>query len=466
MDALLLARMQFAFTIGFHWIFPSLTVGFSWLNVYFMTKYVRNPTEENEKTVRFWLRLFTITFAVGVATGLTMALQFGTNWANYSKTVGNIIGPALAAEVILAFFLESTFLAVLLFGWKMVSKRVLWISTFLVAFGTILSAFWIIVVDSWMQTPSGYTQDANGNYIITNFVEVVFNPSTILRFGHAVTASFLVASFFVFGISAYYHLRNKHEYLVRFSLKPAITVIFFGSILLLILGHLQAGVVADTQPTKFAVYELIKNSSSSEQFPALAIIDPFDGSVLFILYVPFLTLGDLMFQGSNHFYQGMSSFAASALPPISITVYTFHIMILLGMIFIAFGIVGMFLMYKDRIYQNKSYNKLFLLLSIFFIPLPFIASELGWAAAEIGRQPWAVYGLLTTEQSISVNVPELQLLLSLVGFIIIYSMLFLLWILLLLKTIHLGPDPEVHVITTPTSKKGPSSNTTGVSEAD
>lgn len=443
MDALLLARMQFAFTIAFHWLFPSLTVGFSWLNVWFMTKYVRSGSEEDAKVVRFWLKLFTITFAVGVATGLTMALQFGTNWANYSATIGDVVGPALAAEVILSFFLESTFLGVLLFGWNKVSKRVLWISTFLVALGTIISAFWIITVDSWMQTPAGYQIKPNGQIILNNFVAAVFNPSNGIRFLHTVTASFVVAAFFIFGISAYYHLRNKNEYLVKYSLKTAISVIFVGSILLLIFGHIAAGIVANTQPEKFAVYELIQNTSSNEAFPALAIIDPFDGSILFILYVPFFNLGELMLQGANHTYAGMSSFSPSMLPPVSITVYTFHIMILLGLYFIAFGIIGAFLMYKGRIYKDTWYNKLFFFIAIVSIPLPFIATELGWAAAEIGRQPWVVYGLLKTSQAISVNVPELQLLLSIVGFMMLYSLLFLLWILMLLKTIKNGPD-DVH----------------------
>ena len=447
MDAVLLARSQFAFTIAFHWLFPALTVGFSWLNVWFMTKYIRSGSEEDAKSARFWIRLFTITFAVGVATGLTMALQFGTNWAGYSATIGDVIGPALAAEVILSFFLESTFLGVILFGWNVVSKRVLWFSSLMIAIGTLISAFWIIVVDSWMQTPTGFKEifDANGHLIkieLVDFGAAVFNPSTALRFLHTVTASFVVSAFFVFGVSAYYHLRNQNEYLVKFTFKTAITVIMVGSILLLIFGHLQASIVADQQPAKFAVYELIQKGSTSESFPALAIIDPFDGSILFTLYVPFFTLGDLMLQGTNHYYPGIANFSSDLLPPIPITVYTFHIMIALGLFFIAFGLVGAFLMYKGRIYQNKSYNKLFLVLSIFSIPLPFIATELGWTAAEVGRQPWIVYGLLKTSDAISLSLPEIKLLFSVVGFMIIYGLLFIFWIMLLVKTILKGPSPD------------------------
>ena len=290
-----------------------------------------------------------------------------------------------------------------------------------------------------MQTPTGYTIDTDGTIRLVDFGAAVFNPSTALRFSHTVTSSFVVAAFFIFGISAYYHLRHQNEDLVKFSFKPAMTVILVGAILLLLFGHAQAAVVADHQPVKFAVYELIKNTSTTERFPMLAIIDPFDGTTLFAIYVPFFTLGELMLQGKNRQYLGLNDIPKASLPPVAITVYTFHIMILLGLIFIAFGIIGAFLMFRGRIYEDKLYNKIFLILSVFAIPLPFIATQLGWFAAEVGRQPWIVYGLLKTEDAISVSVPDLQLLLSLVGFMMIYGLLFLLWITLLVKTIYKGP---------------------------
>ena len=296
-----------------------------------------------------------------------------------------------------------------------------------------------------MQTPAGFKliTDSNDKIIkveLVDFMAAVFNPSTTLRFFHTVIASFVVSAFFVFGISAYYHLRHQNEHLVKFSFKTAMTIIVIGSIGLLVFGHLQAAVVADYQPEKFAVYELITNTSATEPFPALAIIDPFDGSILFALYVPFFTLGELMFQGKDRVYTGLNDISPALLPPISITVYTFHIMIALGLFFIAFGIIGALLLYKGRIYEKKLYNKLFLIVGVLAIPLPFIATQLGWMAAEIGRQPWIVYGLLKTEDAISVSVPDLQLLLSLVGFVLIYSLLFLLWIMLLVKTILKGPN--------------------------
>jgi cytochrome d ubiquinol oxidase subunit I len=443
MDALILARIQFAFTIAFHFIFPSLTVGLSWYIVWFMTKYSKSGSKEDEYASRFWIKLFSITFAVGVATGITMALQFGTNWASYAKIVGEVIGAPLAAEVIMAFFMESTFLAILIFGWNIVSKRILWISSLLVAIGTTLSAFWIIVVNSWMQTPAGFNLvlDSEGKLLkveLVDFFAAVFNPSTIVRFLHTVTASLLVASFFVFGITSYYRLKKTNENLIKFSYKAAMILILVTSVGLLLIGHMQASVVAETQPEKFATYELVHITNTDQKFPMVAIIDPFTGDTIFRIDLPFFSLADYMLMG-NKVFQGLDSFTQDELPPFVITVYSFHFMILLGLFFIVFGLIGIFLVYKNKIEEDRKYNNIFSMISIVSIPLPFIALQLGWMAAEVGRQPWIVYGILKTSESISVSVPEWQILFSLIMFVSIYFILFILWITLLIKTILTGP---------------------------
>lgn len=446
MDAIFLARAQFAFTVAFHFLFPALSIGLSWYVFYFMTKYFKSGNEEDAKVTKFWLKIFTITFAVGVGTGITMALQFGTNWATYTYLVGDIIGAPLAAEVILAFFLESTFLAVLIFGWSKVSRRTLWISSFLVAFGTTLSAFWILVVNSWMQTPAGYyaSYDSNGNLIgvqLADFMAAVFNPSTVVRLLHTVTASIVVASFFIFGVSSYYKLRNKHEYLVKNSFRTVMIIILISSVALMFFGHLQASVVAENQPEKFATYELVfvTAPAQDQKFPMVAILNPFNGDILFRIDMPFFSLSDYMLMGSTS-YRGLDSFIPDQLPPFVLTVYSFHFMILLGLLFIAFGFIGTVLFYKNRIYEDKIYNKLFLALGVIAIPFPFIAVQLGWMAAEVGRQPWIVYGLLKTSDAISVSVPEWQILMSLILFVSIYVILFILWVTLLVKTILKGPE--------------------------
>ncbi|MHA2495421.1 MAG: cytochrome ubiquinol oxidase subunit I, partial [Candidatus Hodarchaeales archaeon] len=274
MDAELLARLQFALTIGFHFIFPSITIGLAWLNVWFMTRYHRSGDPNDRALARFWIKLFTLTFAVGVATGLVMALQFGTNWASYAVAVGDIFGAPLAAEAILAFFLESTFLAVLVAGWDRVSKRTMWFSSLMVAFGATLSGFWIIAANSWMQTPRGYRKVPAGaesanleKVVLTDFWAAVFNPTTIPRFLHTINGALLTGSFFVIGISAFYLLRKQHREFAKKSIKAALILAFITSLLQPGFGHYQAGQVAEYQPEKWATMELIDESGKGAKMP-------------------------------------------------------------------------------------------------------------------------------------------------------------------------------------------------------
>ena len=443
LDAVLLARMQFAITIAFHFIFPSLTMGLSWFVVYFMTKYIRSGNPMDRSIARFWIKLFTISFAVGVGTGIAMALQFGTNWASYARIVGDIFGTPLVAEAILAFFLESSFLGILIFGWDRVSIRILWLSSLLVAIGTILSAFWILVANSWMQTPAGYTLifDSSGNIVkaeLTDFWAAVFNPSFGYTFLHTYIGSLLVAAFFIFGISAWYHLHNQYPELVKSSFNIAIIIIVLASFSMLIIGHLQSIEVANTQPAKFAVFELIQTTGNTETLPILVILNPFTGAVLLRIHLPFVSLGTFFLVGSNHVFPGMDSFSPDLLPPTVLTMYPLHIMILLGGYFIVFGLVAVFLLRKNKIYRNTRFNKYFLRIAVLSIPLPFIAMELGWMAAEIGRQPWAVYGILKTSDAVSVSVPGLYILISLIVFCIMYLLLFVAWVSLLIHVVQRG----------------------------
>ena len=453
MDPVFLARFQFAFTIAFHWLFPSLTVGLSWYLVYFMIKYAKSGSDEDSASVRFWLKLFTISFAIGVVSGLVMAVEFGTNWANFSFLVGEVVGIPLVIEVLIAFFLESTFLGILLYGWGKVSNRLLVFSSIMVALGTTLSAFWILVVNSWMQTPAGvvFTYNSSGALVSAKLVDLwaaIFNPSMVIRFLHTFNATILVASFFILGTSAYYRLRDRYNYLTEFSYRSSLVVIFFASIIQLIIGHLEAGIVAETQPSKYATFELVFKTNSHQQFPLFALINPFNGDVLFRINLPFFTLSQYMLEG-NKIYPGLDQFSASQLPPFAITVYSFHLMIAIGLGLIAFGALGIFLYIFTKLEINKFlsfhnykffYNKLYYYLCVLLIPLPFLATELGWFAAEIGRQPWIVYGVLPTSQGISANVPVWQLIVSIIVFATIYLIMFILWILLMHKTVMKGPQ--------------------------
>ncbi|MHA2231343.1 MAG: cytochrome ubiquinol oxidase subunit I [Candidatus Hodarchaeales archaeon] len=445
MDAILLARLQFAFTIMFHFIFPSVTIGLAWINVWFVGKYARSNDPFDRATARFWVKLFTMTFAVGVVTGITMALQFGTNWASYSRVVGDVFGAPLAAEAILAFFLESTFLAVLIAGWDRVSKRTLWLASLMVAIGTLISAFWIVVANSWMQTPDGYrvVRDAEGNVVkaeLTDFWAAVFNPSTIPRFLHTVNGALMVGAFFVLGVSAWYLLKGQNIRFAKQSFKVGLTIAFITSLLMPVIGHIHTVQVCETQPEKYATYELIEETGTGASMPIFALFDPFTEETIVRIDLPIPNaLGMFFMSDPDYEFKGLEDYPEDDLPPKSLTVYPFHAMILLGVFFLAFSALGVFLLRKERILEETRFNRNYLRAAILTIPLSFLAMQLGWMAAEIGRQPWTVYQVLRTSDSISVSVPAEQILLSLIGFTIIYALLFGLWLFLLVREIQHGP---------------------------
>lgn len=445
MDAVLLARIQFAFTIMFHFIFPSVTIGLAWINVWFMGKYARSNDPFDRATARFWVKLFTMTFAVGVVTGITMALQFGTNWASYSRVVGDVFGAPLVAEAIFAFFLESAFLAVLIAGWDRVSKRTLWFSSLMVAVGTTLSAFWIVAANSWMQTPDGYrvVYDAEGNVAkteLTDFWAAIFNPSTIPRFLHTVNGALMVGAFFVLGISAWYLLKGQNTKFAKQSFKVGLKIAFVTSLLMPVIGHIHAVQVSETQPEKFATYELIEETGKGAPMPIFALFDPFTEEIIIRIDLPIPNaLGMFFMADPDYEFKGLEDYSEDDLPPKSLTFYPFHAMIALGIYFLVFSALGVFLFRKERIMEDTRFSKIYLRAAILTIPLPFLTMQLGWMATEIGRQPWTVYHVLRTSDSISVSVPAEQILLSLIGFTLIYALLFGLWLFLLVREIQHGP---------------------------
>lgn len=448
MDAELLARLQFALTIGFHFIFPSITIGLAWFNVWFMTRYHRSDDPNDRALARFWIKLFTLTFAMGVATGLVMALQFGTNWSSYARVVGDIFGAPLAAEAILAFFLESTFLAVLVAGWDRVSKRTMWFSSLMVAFGATLSGFWIIVANSWMQTPRGYEKVPAGadsanleKVVLTDFWAAVFNPTTIPRFLHTINGALLTGSFFVMGISAFYLLRKQHREFAKKSIKAALILAFITSLAQPAFGHYQGGQVAEYQPEKWATMELIDESGKGAKMPIFAILDPSTEEPIIRIDVPIPdALGTIMLLDPDKDFVGRNDYNEDDLPPLALTFYSTHLMIALGGFFLLFSIIGLLLWWKGKLFEDKPYSKYYLIVGVLAIPLPVIAMELGWIAAEVGRQPWAVYHVLRTSDAVSASVPADQILLSIIVFTLIYAVLFVLWILLMVKEIQKGPQ--------------------------
>ncbi len=434
MDVVTLSRVQFAVTIGFHWIFPSITIGLAWLIVWIMTRYLRSGERIYRVMARFWIKLFALSFVVGVASGIVMEFQFGTNWSEYSRFVGDIFGVPLTAEVLLAFFLESTFLGVLVFGWRRVSVRAHWFSSLMVAVGATISAFWIIVANSWMQTPAGY-HVVNGRAELTSFAAAVFNPSTVPRFLHTIGSTMTSGAFFMLGISAWFLLKGRHVEFARRSLTLALIVGLITSLAQFGLGHYHAVQVAATQPEKLAAIEGIFETQRRAPALLFGIPDEDAETMRAAIRVPgalsLLAFGDLEAE-----VQGLKDFPKDEWPPLALTFYSFHLMVALGAYFVLLTALGVYLLWRRALYDHA----LFLRVALLSIPLPVIAGELGWITAEVGRQPWIVYHLLKTSDAVSVVVPPGQVLFSLIMFCLIYGLLFVVWISLLRREMRKGPE--------------------------
>lgn len=435
MDAVLLARIQFAMTIGFHYIFPPLSIGLAWMLFIYQVRYLKTGNSVYQQLSRFWTRMFAITFAIGVATGITMEFQFGTNWAAYSRFVGDIFGAPLAAEGVFAFFLESSFLAILIYGEKRVSRKVYCLSSFLVAAGATLSAFWIVVANSWQQTPAGY-HIVNGRAELTNFWEAVFNPSTLPRYFHVVSAAFVLGAFFVLGVSALMLIKRKHVEFAERSLKSALIPAFVSVLLVVIIGHWHAIEVSENQPVKLAAYEGLWETQTKAPLLLFGVPNQKEEKTDFAISVPgllsFAIAGD-----ANHEVKGLKDFAKEDRPPLLPTFFSFHLMVYLGGWFVLISVLGLLLWKIGKVTSNKP----FLYAAALTIPLPFIANELGWMSAEIGRQPWVVYNLMRTKDAVSASVPAGQILASIIMFSIIYSLLFGVWVFLLGRQFNKGPQP-------------------------
>jgi cytochrome d ubiquinol oxidase subunit I len=436
LDVLLLSRLQFAITIGFHFLFPPISIGLAWLLVFMEWMGWKKDSEVWRQAGKFFARILALTFAVGVATGIVMEFQFGTNWAEYSKFVGDIFGAPLAAEGVFAFFLESTFLGLYLFGRNKVSKGIHWFSIFMVAFGASISAFWILVANSWQQTPAGFVVQ-NGRAELTSFAEAVFNPSMWLRFHHTMTACMVAGAFMVIGVSAYLILKKKDVEVGKKTLKLGLIV---GLIVTIWAaspsGHGHAVQVAATQPEKLATMEGIFEGTTNAPLTAFGIPTNEPRDIKMQIAIPGM-LSWLISGDTNTYVKGMKDFEAEGwpLPPFAITFTAFHIMITLGGLFILITTIGVFLMVRRKLYDAKWYLRIL----PWAVPLPLIAIEFGWILAEVGRQPWIVYRVMKTADAFSFNVSGGEVLFSMIVFSLIYLLLFGLYMVTLFKIIQAGP---------------------------
>jgi cytochrome d ubiquinol oxidase subunit I len=433
MDVVFLSRLQFAAATMFHFLFVPLTLGLSIMIAVMETRYVQTNDETYLRMTKFWGKLFLINFALGVVTGITLEFQFGTNWSRYSAYVGDIFGSLLAIEATVAFFLESTFIGIWIFGWKRLSKKAHAAVMWLVAIGGNVSAFWILVANGWMQHPVGYVI-RNGRAELSDFGAVVTNKFAILQFFHTVSAALLLSAFFVMGICAYHLLKKQH---IDFSTKSFNVALIFGlvaSIVVVGTGDMHGVHVAETQPAKLAAMESHWETQTQAPIVLLAIPDEEnEKNLIEIGRIPYL-LSLLGFHDINAEVKGLRDFPKDERPPVLITLFSFRIMVALGTLFPLLTIIGLFL--RKRLLDHPWY----LWIMLFAIPLPYIAIELGWVLAEVGRQPWIVYGLLKTSDAAS-PVASSQVLGSLMAFILVYGLLGLVGFYLIIKNAIKGPEP-------------------------
>lgn len=436
MDAVLLARLQFAVTIGFHFFFPPISIGLSWLIVIAETLGWKKNDRDYVRIGTFFGKILGLTFAVGVASGIVMEFQFGTNWAEYSKFVGDIFGAPLAAEGVFAFFLESGFLGLYLFGRGRVSRGVHWFSALMVAVGSTLSAFWIIVANSWQQTPAGFVI-RNGRAELTSFAEAVFNPSTVVRTLHTVDAALIAGAFMMAGIAAYYLLQNREPVFARKSMRIALVFGLVASIVEVVpFGHEHARQVARTQPEKFAAIEGLYSTRTGAPLAVFGYPVDKPPTLKAPVEIPGL-LSWLAFGDMNAPVKGLNEFPYDEVPPLWLTFVSFHNMVILGFYFVLLTAVATIGMARGSLWNNRRLLKILL----WSIPLPLIACQLGWIAAEVGRQPWIVYHLLKTTDAVSFTVTAGEILFSLILFSAIYCCLGALYVYLLVRKVKHGPEP-------------------------
>ena len=432
MDVVMLSRLQFAAATMFHFLFVPLTLGLSILVAIMETKYVKTGEEVYLRMTKFWGKLFLINFALGVVTGITLEFQFGTNWSRYSAYVGDVFGSLLAIEASVAFFLESTFIGIWIFGWKKLSKRAHAVVIWLVATAGNISAIWILTANGWMQHPVGFAI-RDGRAELVNFSAVIFNKFAILEIFHTVPGAYILSAFFIMGISAY-HLLKKHQ--IDFFTKSFRLALTFGlifSIFIVIEGDLHGVHVTKTQPTKLAAMEAHWETTTRAPIYLFAIPDEKnEKNSIEIGSIPGL-LSLLGYRDINAEVKGLKDFPKDERPPVFLSFISFRVMVALGTLFPILCIIGW--CKRKRLIESPRYLKIML----WSIPLPYIASELGWMLAEVGRQPWIVYGLLKTQHAAS-PVAGLQVMTSLIAFVLVYGLLGVVGYYLIIKNAQKGPE--------------------------
>ncbi|WP_059050128.1 cytochrome ubiquinol oxidase subunit I [Paenibacillus senegalimassiliensis] len=447
LDPVMLARLQFAVTTIFHFFFVPLSIGLVLLIAIMETMYVVKGKEQYKRMAKFWGKLFLINFAVGVVTGILQEFQFGMNWSDYSRFVGDVFGAPLAVEALFAFFMESTFIGLWIFGWDRLSKKVHLLCIWLVALGTTVSAFWILAANSFMQRPVGFEIN-NGRAEMNDFFALLGNGQLWVEFPHTVLGAFATGAFLIAGVSAYKLIKRQDADFFKKSFNIAIIVALISSFATALFGHQQAQYLVETQPMKMAATEgLWGESGDPAPWTIYAHIDSDGGKNDFEIKIPYL-LSFLSYSKFTGEVKGMNELQAlyeetygpgDYIPPVRTTFWSFRIMVAAGSLMIVLGMYGTYLAWRKKLDRP---NKWFYRIMLWSISLPFIANTSGWIMTEIGRQPWTVFGLMQTKDSISPAVTGGQILFSLIAFTAIYAVLGTVMTYLFVKVIKKGPNDE------------------------
>jgi cytochrome d ubiquinol oxidase subunit I len=438
-QALNVHRLHFAFTVTFHYIFPQLTMGLALLIVYLKTKFLRTNDERYNRSAKFWARIFGINFAVGVVTGIPMEFQFGTNWAEFSKSAGGVIGQTLAMEGVFSFFLESSFLGLFLFGEKKLGRVGHWWAAFLVWLGSWLSGYLIVATDAWMQRPTGYSLGPHGEIHLSSFWQLLINKWSVWQYAHTMLGAVQTGCFVMAAIGAFYLLTGRHDDYGRIFVKGGVLVGLIAALLQLFpTGDMQGKLITEHQPITLAAMEGLFHTQTGAPLAILGQPDvqkqKLDNPIEFPKMLSFLTYREW---SAN--IRGLDAFPEQDWPDmIPLLYYSYHVMVGLGTVFIAVQVLSALLLWRGKLYTFRP----MLWLLMLCVPLPYIANTAGWMTAELGRQPWLIYGLMRTAHGVSPRVGAGNVWFTLLGFMGMYTVLGILWLFLIYREIELGPDPD------------------------
>lgn len=432
LDATILARIQFAFTISFHIIFPSFTIGLAAFIATLLVRWRITGEDKFHRLARFWTKIFAVSFAMGVVSGIVLSYQIGTNWARFSTVVGNVLGPLLGYEVLTAFFLEASFLGIMLFGWNRVSPNLHVASAVLVAIGTSISAFWILAANSWMQTPAGH-EVRDGIAYPLDWLAIVFNPSFPYRFAHMFTAAYLTTSVVVLAVGARYLLQGRFQEEAKTMMRMGLGMVICLAPLQAIIGDLHGLNTAKYQPAKIAAIEAHWDGSKPAALVLFAIPNSKEERNDFEISIPGLA-SYIITHDFNGLFKGLKDFKPEDRPPIPNVFFSFRVMVAIGLLMIAMGFAGALLWWRQRLFDTRWY----LTPVQHAWPLGFVAILAGWWVTESGRQPWIATGILKTADAIS-PVPAYAVLITLVLFVLVYSVVFSMGIYYINKLIEKGP---------------------------